>query len=415
MESAVSVRDLSKTYRVYSRPWHRLAEALIGRTLHQPFHALCQVSFELPHGESLGIVGENGAGKSTLLRILAGVSSPSAGHVEVRGRISSILELGAGFHPEFTGRQNIRINAALLGLSEERVEATTPDIIAFSELGEFIDRPVKTYSTGMAMRLAFAIAAQVDPEVLIVDEALSVGDGYFQKKCMDRMVELVSSGTTLLFCTHAMYYLSAFCEHALWLRGGRIEALGPAREVVQAYEAFLQQRAALGRSGGDEALRPRADGERPGRLTRIALPLRAAGRHRHGDSFRLEIEWAADRSELLFHVGVGIDRADGVQIASMSTHREGLEPFRGGLHYGVALEIPSLPMVQGSYTLYVYLLDEAGLHVYDQAILEEAFRVEYEVYRPGMLHIAHRWTPLEPTAAPMPASVPVGSSIASWK
>ena len=209
------------------------------------------------------MVGENGAGKSTLLKILAGITAPSTGALRVEGKIASILELGSGFHPEFTGRQNIVLNAAMLGLTQAEVEAKTPDIVAFSELGHFIDQPVKTYSTGMAMRLGFAIATQVDPDILIIDEALSVGDGYFQKKCMDRMGRFVAEGGTLLFCSHAMYYVSVFCQQALWLRAGRAEALGPVDQVVREYEAFLARKSAAaerGPAGGG----PRAAAGKPG-------------------------------------------------------------------------------------------------------------------------------------------------------
>src|SRR6185503_8325348 len=176
------------------------------------------------------------------LKILCGVTQATAGSLRVDGRIAGILELGAGFHPEFSGRQNAVLNAALLGLSEREVEAALPRIVDFSELGDFIDRPVKTYSTGMAMRLAFSIATQVEPDVLIVDEALSVGDGYFQKKCLDRLLAFIRGGGTVLFCSHAMYYVTALCRHALWLRQGRVERFGPALDVVHAYEEHLAMR-----------------------------------------------------------------------------------------------------------------------------------------------------------------------------
>ncbi|MCI0344366.1 MAG: ABC transporter ATP-binding protein, partial [Chloroflexi bacterium] len=224
-DTVVTVHGLSKRYRVYATPWDRLWEALTRRPRHRDFHALDDVGFTLERGEGLAVIGENGAGKSTLLKILAGITAPTAGRLEVRGKIASILELGSGFHPEFTGRQNIVLNAAMLGLSEAEVKARMPEIVGFSELGEFIDQPVKCYSTGMAMRLGFSIATQVDPEVLIIDEALSVGDGYFQKKCMDRLQRYVEEGGTLLFCSHAMYYVSAFCRRAMWLKQGRVEAL----------------------------------------------------------------------------------------------------------------------------------------------------------------------------------------------
>ena len=227
MNAAAVVADhLSKRYRVYASPWDRLREAATRRPRHREFHALAGVSFLLEHGEGLAVIGENGAGKSTLLKILAGITAPTSGSLAVHGKVASILELGSGFHPEFTGRQNVVLNAAMLGLSEAEVRDKMPAIVAFSELGEFIDQPVKCYSTGMAMRLAFSIAIQVEPDVLIIDEALSVGDGYFQKKCMDRLQRFVGAGGTLLFCSHAMYYVSAFCRRALWLRRGRVGGAG---------------------------------------------------------------------------------------------------------------------------------------------------------------------------------------------
>ena len=238
-DPAVAVRDLTKTYKVYARPLDRLLEGILRRPRHTPFDALQGIGFELPRGEGLGLIGENGAGKSTLLKILAGITAPTSGEVGLTGSVASILELGSAFHGELTGRQNIALNAAMFGLDRAQVVERTPLIIEFSELGDFIDHPVKTYSTGMVMRLGFAIAVQVEPDVLIIDEALSVGDGYFQKKCMVHLKRYVNAGGTLLICSHAMYYISAFCKRALWLRDGRIEMLGPTQQVVPRYEAFL--------------------------------------------------------------------------------------------------------------------------------------------------------------------------------
>ena len=198
--TAVVADRLTKVYKVYASPWGRLREAVTRRPAHVPFRALDDVSFELPAGEGLGVVGENGAGKSTLLKIVAGVTRPTSGELDVEGRVASILELGSGFHHEFTGRQNIRLSAAIVGLDERELRERTGDIIEFSELGPAIDQPVRSYSTGMTMRLGFSIAVQVEPDILVVDEALSVGDGYFQKKCMDRLQGFVAGGGTLLFC-----------------------------------------------------------------------------------------------------------------------------------------------------------------------------------------------------------------------
>ncbi|HEX2253090.1 MAG TPA: ABC transporter ATP-binding protein [Thermoanaerobaculia bacterium] len=411
----ISVRQVSKTYRSYPTPWDRARELLTGRTCHEKFEALRDVSFEQGRGEGLAIVGENGAGKSTLLKILAGITRPTAGEVSVRGKVASILELGSGFHPEFTGRQNIVLNAAMLGLGEQEVREKTPDIVAFSELGRFIDQPVKTYSTGMAMRLGFAIATQVDPDVLIVDEALSVGDGYFQKKCMDRMRVFVEAGGTLLFCSHAMYYVSHFCRRALWLREGRAEALGPVDEVIHSYEAHLARR--TGSSGAPEAPGAPSTGDvADGRAARIAAvrldPAGAPARLRPGDPLTVEVEVLTERPDLPVHLGVGVNRADGIEVAAFATHLDGLAPLTGTTRHRVRLRLPELPLVKGEFTLYVFLLDDPGLHVYDERVVPDAFLVESPAYRFGLVEVDHRWELEEaPPAPPAGRAIEVGAEV----
>lgn len=391
----VRVRGLSKAYRVYDRPVDRLLE-LVGRPRHKLFQALEGVSFDLSRGEGLGIVGENGAGKSTLLKILAGVASPTDGELSVHGKVAAILELGSGFHQEFTGRDNIRLNAAMLGLGPDEVEEKLPEIVAFSELGEFMDRPVKLYSSGMVMRLGFSIAVQVDPEILIVDEALSVGDGYFQKKCMDKMREFVEDGGTLLFCSHAMYYLTSFCDRALWIRNGRAEALGPVNEVVRAYEDFLVEK-----SRDEAASRPtpvpasaEGDSAKPARVTRVELDRTSPEGepvYSTGDSLEITTEWESRDPDLQFTLGIGIDRVDGVQVASFPSRTDGTRPFTGRNRYRVRLRIEGLPIVKGHFDLYVHLLDEHGLHLFDLTIVPRAFRVTGEDYEIGMVRLPHSW------------------------
>jgi lipopolysaccharide transport system ATP-binding protein len=388
MDSVVTVRDLRKTYRVYRRPADRLLEALLRRPRHQPFHALDGVSFEVPRGQGLGIIGENGAGKSTLLKILAGVTAPTSGTTSVARPVASILELGSAFHPEMTGRDNIQLNAAMLGLSREAVSDKTPRIVEFSELGHFIDQPVKTYSTGMIMRLGFAIATQVEPDVLIIDEALSVGDGYFQKKCMDKLNQYVGDGGTLLICSHAMYYITAFCERALWMRDGRIQALGPSSDVVRDYESFLVAKADRGTKGPAEL--PEQAG--PAKLDEVQLI--TGNRLRCGEPWEVELAFSTDDPGLGFHVAVGLNRPDGVEVASFLSHRSGRDPWTGRRRYRVRLRLPECPLLKGSFTLFAFLLAEDGLHIHDQQILDDAFTVEYDEYPLGLVAVTHEWRDL---------------------
>lgn len=394
--AAISVDALHKVYRVYSSPWNRLWEALTRKPLHEEFHALQGVGFQLPKGEGLAVIGENGAGKSTLLKILAGVSTPTSGTVQVLGKVASILELGSGFHPDFTGRQNIQLNAAMLGLSPEEVEEKQPSIIEFSELGSFIDQPVKVYSTGMAMRLGFAIATQVEPDVLIIDEALSVGDGYFQKKCMDRMQEFISNGGTLLFCSHAMYYVSSFCREALWMKNGRIEAFGAATDVIREYENFLLRK---GEAPEPVPLDEPAAEEVKARVAALEEIRFHGGRTMAGQLYAsfeeplgLTIRWRCEDPSLQFHLAVGVDRSDGVQVMSFSTLQDGLTAWTGATSYEAELSVPKLPLLKGEFTVYVYLMDEHNLHPYDARILKNAFVVENASYEIGLIRAEHQWS-----------------------
>jgi lipopolysaccharide transport system ATP-binding protein len=234
---AIRAQGLGKTYRLYDKPHHRLLQSLWrGRKSYfREFAALSDVSFELARGQTLGIIGRNGAGKSTLLQIICGTLTPSAGQVEVNGRIAALLELGTGFNPDFTGRENIVINAAILGLSQREIADRLDDIIAFADIGPFIDQPVKTYSSGMYVRLAFAVVVHVNPDILIVDEALAVGDALFQAKCMTRMRRMLDDGLTLLFTSHDVAAVKALCKTALWLEHGQVRGFGDTVQVTRDY------------------------------------------------------------------------------------------------------------------------------------------------------------------------------------
>lgn len=237
----ISIKNLTKTYRLYSNHADRVKETFnpFRKKYHHPFNALNNISFNVKRGEMLGIIGRNGSGKSTLLQIVCGILQPTSGSIEVNGRVSALLELGAGFNPEFTGRQNVYINGAILGLKHEEIEARFDDIVTFAEIGDFIDQPVKTYSSGMYVRLAFAVAINVDADILIVDEALAVGDEIFQRKCFSRIQEIQKKGTTILFVSHSAPTVVELCNKAILLDQGELLLAGAPKFVVSKYHKLM--------------------------------------------------------------------------------------------------------------------------------------------------------------------------------
>lgn len=238
---AIKVKDLTKVYHLYDKPQDRLKEALnpFKKSYHHDFYALNNVSFEIKKGETVGIVGKNGAGKSTLLKIITGVLTPTSGSVEINGKIASLLELGAGFNPEMTGLENIYLNGTLMGFTKEEMDAKIDMILEFADIGEFIHQPVKTYSSGMFARLAFSVAINVEPEILIVDEALSVGDARFQNKCIRRMEEIGEAGVTILFVSHDTQAINKFCHEVIWMDQGKIRKKGHPSKILEEYISFM--------------------------------------------------------------------------------------------------------------------------------------------------------------------------------
>ncbi|MBI5189470.1 MAG: ABC transporter ATP-binding protein [Nitrospirae bacterium] len=274
MEKAISVRDVGKVYHVYDNPRDRLREvlSLTKKKYYREFHALGGVSLDVGRGETVGIIGRNGSGKSTLLKIICGILKPTAGSVETRGRISALLELGTGFNPEFTGRENVYLNGALMGLSKEEVDERYQDITDFADIGGFIDQPVKTYSSGMYVRLAFSCSVNVDPDILIVDEALSVGDVFFQQKCFRKMGEFKDKGKTMIIVSHGLDVVQKNCDRAVFLDKGRLACSGASRDVINRYlesvllkgEPSSKDRPEAVDADGGEAARQRTGAARTG-------------------------------------------------------------------------------------------------------------------------------------------------------
>ncbi len=246
-DAVIQVQGLGKCYQLYDKPVHRMFQSLIGgrQRFYREFWALRDIDFEVRRGETLGIVGRNGAGKSTLLQLIAGTLKPTEGNAGVHGRVAALLELGSGFNPEFTGRQNVYLNASILGLTRHQIDVRIDDILAYADIGEFIDQPVRNYSTGMVMRLAFAVVVHVDADILIIDEALAVGDAFFMQKCMRYLREFRKRGT-MLFVSHDGSAVTSLCDRAVWLEHGRVQRIGEARHVMEAYmEASLAEQQGL--------------------------------------------------------------------------------------------------------------------------------------------------------------------------
>ena len=402
---AVQLTEVVKEYRSYERPADRLWEIFNRNSRFTPHRALDGISLSIHEGETFGVIGENGAGKSTLLKLVAGTSNPTKGAVTVHGKVAALLELGTGFHPAETGRQNVYLLGALNGVGSKDMDNYFRQAVAFSELPEeVLNRPVKTYSTGMFMRLAFAVATNVDPDVLVIDEALSVGDMHFQKKSLDRIMSFCEGGKTVLFCSHNLYQIRTLCSRVVWLHQGQLMAIGETEEVVARYESY-EQRKSKGQIGSKdskaeaETVVPETKSEQgtstPIRIRQIDL-LDEEGTP--GDKFKsfsdmsIRVRLKLFDRHTPYHVGIIIHRSDHERIFGTGTHfldhpthlsREAKDEL--------ILSIPRLPILSGDYLISVFVLDETGLHVYDQAEYICPFSVRNAGREVGVVYIPHEW------------------------
>lgn len=348
------------------------------------FRALDDVSFAMRPGESLGIIGENGAGKSTLLKIVAGVMPPTRGRVSANGRVGALLELGSGFHPEYTGLANIELAAALLGLGPDEIAAKRDEIIAFADIGDHIHDPIKHYSSGMVVRLGFAVATALRPHILITDEVLAVGDESFQKKCIAWMESYLGEGGTLLLCSHSMYHIQKLCQHALWLRDGKVERYGAAMEVTQSYLAYHEEKSARSREPMAAAQAVAA-----GVYAIQSLTLTPPALIAQGDTLRVQGEaYSPDgRTPVIL---IGIVRADGTPIYGVATDMEGVAPQRlSADRFAFSFCLPDLPLLPGKYVVRAHALDPEGVRLFDH--VERAFIVSGASREMGFVRLPHQW------------------------
>jgi ABC-type polysaccharide/polyol phosphate transport system ATPase subunit len=433
--NAIEVTHASKVYRRFSnrRQFATLKSALLSRSLirnlrpDETFTAVDDVSFTLPAGRTLGVIGRNGSGKSTLLKLVAGITKPTTGTVAVNGRISALIELGAGFHPEISGRENVFINGIMLGLSKREIARRFDEIVEFAELKEFIDAPVKTYSSGMYMRLGFAVAIHVDPDVLLVDEVLAVGDEGFTHKCLDKFAEFKRRGRTILLVTHSLGLVERFCDEALWLDAGRMKGMGDPKRIVGAYVTDVetseeQQLAARDARAQElatavspdepaaavlpdhpiEAASAPADmfkaaegrwGSREVEITDVALigPDGDRGHVFHsGDRLDIRIRLRAPIAIEDFVIGVGVFNGEGVCCYGTNTS---VEELRGERIFGDAeatFSIEALDLVEGTYKLDVAVHKVDG-YPYDYHRLLYTFRVKSRTKDVGIYRPKHDW------------------------
>ncbi|HEX6635066.1 MAG TPA: ABC transporter ATP-binding protein [Usitatibacter sp.] len=378
-----------------------LLSLLVRRSDIPHFRALDAVDLEVRAGQSIGIVGENGAGKSTLLKIIAGVVRPTAGSVRLNGRVGALLELGSGFHPEYTGRENIHLSSALMGRSRRETRGQIDSIIEFADIGEHIDEPIKHYSSGMVVRLGFAVATAMRPDLLITDEVLAVGDAAFQKKCISWLEGYLSDGGTLLLCSHSMYHIQTLCTRAVWIHQGRVRMDGASFDVTREYMTYQEEKGAA------------APGAKRAASAEVARVLEAWTEDASGaprESFRrgetvvvqgIASDPADEAPSLLF----GIVRADGTPVFGSHSQDAGFRPARTATgRFAFAIRFPEIALLPGKYHVRLHTLDPQGLRLFDT--LETDFVVTGETRDYGIVGLPHQWLAGSGVAAAKGAAVP---------
>jgi len=409
MEQVIKVNNLTKVYKIYDNPKDRLKESLDlknKRKYHREHYALDGVSFDVRKGEIVGIVGRNGSGKSTILKILTGVLGQTSGDVEINGKVSALLELGAGFNMEYTGMKNIYLNAAMMRVKEEDIEKKIPEILEFADIGDYINQPVKTYSSGMFVRLAFAVAINVDPDILIVDEALAVGDARFQLKCMNKFMEFVKKGKTILFVTHDVNTVKRFCTRAIWLNQGKLIMDGNTEEVTDHYmdflnsdmtiDEYLEQRAKQREKFLSEKKDISTDNIDIVKIHNLRI-YNSAGREieeiLHGEKIYVKAGYVvADDTIPNPLLGVAIRRIDNEYVCGLNTKLDKFNiPWNKGYNE-VTLTYNNFDLIGGEYYFDVGIFDNTGIVNLDYSTKIKNFFVKMDYIAEGIVVLNHYWS-----------------------
>ena len=391
--SAVSVENVWKYFRLYHEKNQYLKSTLLRgrRARYDEFWALKGVDFEIPFGSTFGIIGSNGSGKSTLLKCLAGILSPDKGSVSCNGRMAALLELGAGFHPDLSGRENIYLNGAILGMTRSEIDRKLEEIIDFSGLEKFVDTPVKNYSSGMVVRLGFAVATNVDPEILIIDEVLAVGDESFQHRCHEKIESFRQEGRTIILVSHGLMQVAQLCSTVAWLEKGVIQEIGPSYEVIgkyagQSHDAAPKIEGEIGeRWGSHEAEITRAEF-----INADGVPVHVL---KTGEPISLQIDYTAHMpiKEPVF--GIRITHLHGTNVWGSNTKRMGFQPATLNNSGTITLNIPELPILAGTYDLTVALTDQHETYEYDHWERRVRFDVvQYNSFDEGLVTVEASWS-----------------------
>jgi lipopolysaccharide transport system ATP-binding protein len=393
MDYLVNAKNLGKRYKLFDRPIDQVKEFLTLRKkkYHQEFWALRDISFNMKTGESLGVIGENGAGKSTLLKIVTGVTKPTTGSIETRGKVGALLDLGTGFHPEYTGRENIFLSGSVMGLSESEIRDILPEIIEFSDLGDFIDRPVRTYSTGMYLRLGFSIATSINPDLLVTDEVLAVGDENFQKKCIKRMEKFLIEGKTILFCSHGMFHIKKICQRAVWLDHGHLRSIGDASDVVNEYLDFMREKEVEENKRDSRIQKLRSSFYNIVKEVRILNGESIEKEEfQMGETIRIEVIIETPPGEETPAVAIGIVRNDQTPVYGISSDMDGVEPQKIGDNlYSICYELPEVMLLPGKYIIRSHSMDKPALRLFDT--LEKIIIIKGDTREMGICRLKHHW------------------------